>query len=94
MRSIWGMSSRGTVAGIMGPVQAITPQESVALHTTYPAELLRESDRRGRLLPGYYADLAIWPEDAFQVQELSKLKDLSPSLTIIVGTVQNCRKVS
>ncbi|EED21309.1 exoenzymes regulatory protein aepA precursor, putative [Talaromyces stipitatus ATCC 10500] len=85
MRSIWGMSSRETVAGTLGVAQAITPAESVSLHTTFAADLLRESDRRGRLLPGYFADLAVWPEDPLRVQDFSKLRDMLPLCTIVGG---------
>lgn len=91
MRSIWGMSSRETIAGIMGPAHAITPLESISLHTTLAAALLRENDRRGRLLPGYFADLTLWPEDPLQIQNLSELRDLLPSYTIIGGKIQTPR---
>ncbi|KAF5266384.1 hypothetical protein FOXYS1_2782, partial [Fusarium oxysporum] len=89
MRSIWGMTTRETVAGIMGLEHAITPDEAVALHTTMAAELLRESDVRGDLAPGKFADLTIWPRDPLSEKNPYDLRDLEPTHTIIGGHVKH-----
>jgi predicted amidohydrolase YtcJ len=89
MRSVWGMTTRETVAGVMGLEHAITPGEAVALHTTMAAELLRESDVRGDIAPGKFADLTIWPWDPLSEKNLYDLRDLEPTYTIIGGHVKN-----
>lgn len=89
MRSVWGMTSRQTVAGVKGPEHAISPAEAIALHTTLAARLLRESDVRGMLTPGRFADLTIWPIDPSSVDSVSDLRDLSPLYTIIGGHIKH-----
>jgi len=79
MRSVWGMASRETVNGVRGVEHAITVGEAVALHTTKAAELLREEGERGRLLPGFVADLAVWGVNPLEVGDLGVLRDLLPS---------------
>ncbi|CAJ0547431.1 Ff.00g041850.m01.CDS01 [Fusarium sp. VM40] len=59
MRSVWGMTTRETVAGVMGLEHAITSDEAVALHTTMAAKLLHENHVRGDIAPGKFADLTI-----------------------------------
>ncbi|KAI4648374.1 uncharacterized protein J4E79_009996 [Alternaria viburni] len=85
MRSVWGMASRETVVGVRGVEQAITVEEAVALHTTKAAELLMEEGERGRLLPGFVADLAIWDVNPLKVEDLDVLKDLMPSHISVGG---------
>ncbi|KAG9257614.1 amidohydrolase family-domain-containing protein [Emericellopsis atlantica] len=89
MRSIWGMTTRTTVAGVMGIEHAITCDEAVALHTTQAAELLNETSLRGTLTPGKLADLTIWPIDPLANQDLLELRDLEPSYTIINGCIEH-----
>ncbi|KAI4656293.1 hypothetical protein J4E93_001012 [Alternaria ventricosa] len=79
MRSVWGMASRETVIGVRGVEHAISVEEAVALHTTKAAELLREEGERGRLLPGFVADLAVWGVNPLKVSDVDELKDMMPS---------------
>ncbi|KAI4644681.1 uncharacterized protein J4E78_009500 [Alternaria triticimaculans] len=79
MRSVWGMASRETVIGVRGVEHAISVEEAVALHTTKAAELLKEEGERGRLLPGFVADLAVWGVDPLRVGDLEVLRDMMPS---------------
>ncbi|KAH6880825.1 amidohydrolase 3 [Thelonectria olida] len=85
MHSIWGMTSRQTVAGIMGPEHAICIEEAIAMHTTLATALLRESDTRGTIATGRFADLTIWPWNPLTAQDPSELRDLLPLYTIIGG---------
>ncbi|KAJ4110321.1 hypothetical protein NW768_012081 [Fusarium equiseti] len=89
MRSLWGMNTRQTVAGIMGPEHAISVQEGVAMHTTLAAKLLRETDTRGTIAPGRFADLTIWPRNPMAIQDPNYLRDLLPSCTIVGGLVKH-----
>jgi predicted amidohydrolase YtcJ len=86
MRSVWGMVTRQTVAGVRGPEHAITFDEAVALHTTRAVRLLGESDQRGCLTAGRLADLTVWPVDPTRCA-VDDLRDLVPSHTIVGGRV-------
>jgi hypothetical protein len=57
---------RRTRAGlILGPGQAVTPRQAWALHTEGAAFGAFEEHRRGRLEPGYLADLIVLSGDPF-----------------------------
>lgn len=86
MRSVWGMVTRQTVAGVLGPEHAIGVDEAIALHTTRAVRLLGESDQRGSLTTGRLADLTVWPLDPARCP-VDELRDLLPSHTIVGGRV-------
>jgi predicted amidohydrolase YtcJ len=85
MRSVWGMTTRQTVAGIQGPEHAITCAEALALHTTRAAHLLGEDHLRGTLTPGRLADLTIWDRDPARCPS-EDLRDLNPTHTLVGGS--------
>lgn len=87
MRSIWGMATRETVSGVRGPEHAITVEEAISLHTTKAVELLRETETRGFLLPGFLADLTIWDVNPLVESNPDRLKDLMPNHTIVGGKI-------
>ncbi|MGF1429008.1 amidohydrolase [Kitasatospora sp. LaBMicrA B282] len=84
MTSVWGMTTRQTVAGVRGARHAITRAEAIALHTGNAARLLGETDRRGALAPGLLADLTVWPADPLSCPE-KQLAELLPELTLLGG---------
>ncbi|MEU8617292.1 amidohydrolase [Streptomyces sp. NPDC048623] len=84
MTSVWGMTTRQTVAGAQGPGHAITLDEAVALHTSNAARLLGEHDDRGSLAPGKLADLTLWPTDPMSCPT-EHLAVLRPTLTVVGG---------
>ncbi|MFI2609259.1 amidohydrolase [Kitasatospora sp. NPDC018619] len=84
MVSVWGMTTRGTTAGVVGPEHAIGRAEAVALHTVNAARLTGESAVRGSLRPGAFADLTVWPVDPLDCP-VDALRDLRPSRTVIGG---------
>lgn len=86
MQSVWGMVTRQTVTGVRGPEHAITAAEAITLHTTNAAALTGESERRGMLTPGRFADLTIWDVDP-TTAESDRLHGLEPTHTIIGGRV-------
>ncbi|MFB9371336.1 amidohydrolase [Kitasatospora albolonga] len=61
--SLHGLTTRTTVDGVLGPEQAVTRTEAIALHTSAAARLAGETHLRGRLTPGRLADLTAWPAD-------------------------------
>ncbi len=57
----------GTPAGGFLPDQRLTPTQAWAAFTYGAAKAARQEDRRGRLLPGYAADLTLFAMDPFEV---------------------------
>ncbi|MFI9274409.1 amidohydrolase [Kitasatospora sp. NPDC052896] len=84
MTSVWGMTTRQTVAGPQGAQHAITRAEAIALHTGNAARLLGESAQRGSLRVGALADLTLWPTDPLTCPE-RELAALRPLRTVLGG---------
>ncbi|MFJ9694435.1 amidohydrolase [Kitasatospora sp. NPDC101183] len=84
MLSVWGMTTRGTTAGVLGAGHAISREEAIALHTVNAARLTGESGLRGCLRPGALADLTLWPADPLDLPA-EELHDLRPLRTIVNG---------
>ncbi|WP_425826968.1 amidohydrolase [Streptomyces fractus] len=82
--SLYGLTTRQTVSGVLGADHAITRDEAIALHTTAGARLTGESALRGRLTPGRLADLTVWGHDPLTVPE-EELAGLRPTYTILGG---------
>lgn len=82
LRSLHGMTTRSTPAGILGAEHAITRAEALALYTQAGAPVL--GGLTGTLAPGAPADLAIYPIDPATCPP-EKLPALTPSDTIVNG---------
>lgn len=89
MRSIWGMASRMTVAGIQGPEHAISVQQAIGLHTISAVKLLQEEGTRGMIAPGRWADLTIFRTDPLELEDMNELRDLLPLYTIVNGQIKH-----
>jgi hypothetical protein len=81
----------GIVAGVLRtlderpawhPEQAVTVAEALAATTANPAWLARDERRRGKLLPGYLADLVVLDRDALAIpaDELPELRVVATML--------------
>ncbi|MGW7581507.1 amidohydrolase [Kitasatospora sp. NPDC054768] len=92
MVSVWGMTTRGTTAGVVGPEHAIGRSEAVALHTVNAARLTGESTVRGSLRPGAFADLTVWPVDPLDPSAcpVDALRQLRPTRTVVDGRTTHC----
>lgn len=84
MRSVWGLVTRRTVVGVLGPEHAVSRAEAVSLHTTAATRFLGEADLRGSIVPGRLADLTVWPADPMTC-DVEQLRDLLPSRTVLGG---------
>lgn len=84
MVSVWGMTTRQTVAGAQGVEHAITRAEAIALHTVDAARLVGEAGTRGSLRPGALADLTLWPADPLDCPS-DELARLRPVRTVLGG---------
>lgn len=89
MRSIWGMASRMTVAGIQGPEHAISVEQAIGLHTTSAVKLLHEEGTRGMIAPGRWADLTVFRTDPLELEDMDELRDLLPLYTIVNGQIKH-----
>jgi predicted amidohydrolase YtcJ len=83
--AIWGFTTRGTkVAGVQGPSQAVDRRTAFGLYTEAGWRLPGEGHERGRLLPGFSADLVAYRQDPMSV-DLDDLPSLSPAFTLMAG---------
>jgi predicted amidohydrolase YtcJ len=76
----------GEPSGGWFPEHAITAEAALRAYTEGPALAAGEEDRRGRLLPGYDADLTVWDRDPLAV-EPAELREMRCLLTMVGGEV-------
>jgi predicted amidohydrolase YtcJ len=83
----------GIVAGVLRtlddrppwhPEQAVTVEEALLATTVTPAWLARDERRRGKLLPGYLADLVVLDRDPLAIP-LDELPDVRVVATMVGG---------
>jgi len=75
------------------PGERLTRSEALALFTSDAAYAAFEEDRRGRVAPGFEADLTILPRDPMTVAE-REMPGIAPILTIVGGRVSWGRGLS
>jgi predicted amidohydrolase YtcJ len=68
------------------PEHTLTNAEAVSAYTEGPADAAREGHRRGRLLPGYDADLTVWSTDPLTASP-QELREMSCTMTVVAGEV-------
>jgi len=66
------------------PEQAVTVEQALLATCVTPAWLSRDERRRGKLLPGYYADLVVLDRDPFEVP-VEELPDVNVVATMVAG---------
>ena len=66
------------------PEQAVTVEEALLATTVNPAWLAREERRRGKLLPGYLADLVVLDRDPLGIP-LDELPEVRVVATMLGG---------
>jgi predicted amidohydrolase YtcJ len=66
------------------PEEALTVEQALHAQVVAPAWLSHDERRRGRLLPGWYADLVVLDRDPFAV-EPEELRDLQVVATMVGG---------
>jgi predicted amidohydrolase YtcJ len=79
----WG----GIVAGVLRhwrPDQRVTVEEAIVAATVEPAWLTGDERRRGKLLPGYLADLVVLDRDPFAIPP-EELPDVQVVATMVGG---------
>lgn len=68
------------------PEQAVTMDEGIMLYTQGGAYVSADEEKKGRLLPGYYADLAILDADIFAI-DLEELRSVKVRTTMVGGEI-------
>jgi predicted amidohydrolase YtcJ len=76
----------GRPPGGWRPQERLTRREALALFTSDAAYAAFEEDRRGRIAPGFDADLSVFDRDPMEVPE-REIPRISPILTIVGGRV-------
>jgi predicted amidohydrolase YtcJ len=84
MASVWGMVTRQTRAGVLGPEHAVDVRTAIRLYTSEAARLIGESDRLGSLQPGHLADLVAYRHDPMNIPT-DQLRSLRPAFTMVGG---------
>jgi predicted amidohydrolase YtcJ len=67
------------------PEQALTVEQALEATTVNPSWLAGDERRRGKLLPGYYADLVVLDRDPV-ASEPEELRDIQVVATMLAGT--------
>ena len=79
--------ARRTKAGtLLGPEQALTPAEALAMHTKYAAYVMFEEDAKGTLAAGKLADVTVLSENPLTAP-VERIKDIKALMTIAGGEV-------
>jgi predicted amidohydrolase YtcJ len=84
MSSVFGMVTRLTRAGVLGPEHALDAPTAVRLYTSEAARLIGESDRLGSLQPSFLADLVAYRGDPMTIPT-NELRGLRPVFTLVGG---------
>ena len=84
MSSVWGMVTRQTRVGVLGPEHAVDVRTAIRLYTTDAARLMGESDRLGSLEPGSLADVVAYRADPMAIAT-DQLRGLRPAFTVVGG---------
>jgi predicted amidohydrolase YtcJ len=88
---IHAMLTRRTKGGaVLDAGEAVDLHTAIATYTTHGAHAAFEEDSRGTLEPGKLGDLAVYPDDPFDL-EIDQLADVRPDMTVIDGRVAYAR---
>ncbi|CAN5646974.1 amidohydrolase [soil metagenome] len=72
------------------PEHSLTNAEAISAYTEGPAAAAGESHRRGRLCPGYDADLVVWNRDPLTA-EPEELREMICTMTVVNGEIVHQR---
>ena len=83
---IWAAVTRHSDMGIFQPEQAVSISEALKMWTIWAAKAQGESDVKGSIEAGKYADMVVLSEDIFAIDK-EKLKEVQVLKTIVGGKV-------
>jgi predicted amidohydrolase YtcJ len=84
--AIWSDVTRRTRDGVIGKEQAVTPTESLQMHTIWAANILGTQDDVGSIEVGKFADLAVLDRDILSIAH-DEIKDTQVVMTFVNGNV-------
>jgi predicted amidohydrolase YtcJ len=88
MQMIYAAVTRKTLDGLPEggwyPAQRLTVQEALEAHTINGAYAAFEEDVKGKLAPGYMADLTVLSQDLFEIDP-DAIKDVRVLRTMVNG---------
>jgi predicted amidohydrolase YtcJ len=84
---IWfDVTRRSKWAGVLGPDQAITREQSIAYHTVNSALIADDDDKLGSIEPGKLADFVILSDDILACP-VGQISDIRVLMTVINGDI-------
>lgn len=90
--NLYALVTRKTWKGTpIAPQEAVTREEALFATTAAGAWLTREEDHKGRLAPGFLADVAVLDGDYWNCPD-EAIKDLAVAMTIVDGRIAYERK--
>jgi predicted amidohydrolase YtcJ len=84
--AMWVDVTRQTRVGIIGAEQAVTPLESLRMHTIWAAKVLGNEATTGSIEVGKHADLVVLDRDILAVSQ-DDIKNVQVSTTLVGGKV-------
>ena len=82
----WFVSGKNWRGEVVRPTQKLTREEALRVYTRNSAWFRFDEGRRGRLTPGFLADLIVLDRDYLTVPE-DDIRFIRPMLTVVGGTV-------
>ena len=76
----------GLPEGGFYPAERVDVETAIDCYTAGSAYQEFAEDRKGRILPGYYADLVLLDRDIFTVPE-DEIREIRPVLTMTCGKI-------
>jgi predicted amidohydrolase YtcJ len=90
--NLYAMLARRSSAGtLLGPAQALTMPEALAAYTAHGAYVNRAERHRGRLMPGFAADVAVFSRDLLAASPEEVLAETVCDLTLLGGEIVHDR---
>jgi predicted amidohydrolase YtcJ len=71
----------------MNPAERITLDEALRMYTINTQRMIRNDHRKGLLMPGYWADIAVFDTDLFAVP-VERITDCRVAATVVDGRIR------
>ena len=84
--AMWADVTRQTRDGLIGPEQAVSPEESLRMHTIWAAQVLGTSVNTGSIEVGKFADLAVIDRDILSIPH-DEIRGTRVEMTLVNGEV-------
>lgn len=89
--AVTGMDFEGNPKGGWHTEKLLSVDEAVDCYTVHSAYASFDEERKGKLLPGFVADMTVWERDFFTISP-QEIKDVKPVMTVTAGKITYRRK--